>query len=304
MFECVLRYSILGDDLMEVFVPKISVLMAVYNTKEEYLQEAIKSILSQSFEDFEFLIIDDCSNVFYIEEIVESFQDPRIKFFRNAKNLGISATRNKLVKLAQGEYLAIMDHDDISLPTRFAMQVEFLDKNPEYGVVSSCYKNIPSQKIAYQPENDEQIKIALMRSCAILHPASMIRKSLLEKNNLSYDEEFSPAEDYALWSKLISYTKFYNFPQILFHYRNYANNTTNVQSERMEKARMNIHAINEIEHPLLYKKFLNNATFTKRIKLFGILPILTIIERSYRTKIYLFEKVLIFSYKLQMKLKG
>ena len=90
-------------------MPKISVLFPTYNTKEEYLREAMESVLNQTFSDFEFIIVDDCSPDPNVEKVVKSYTDPRIRFYRNERNLGISATRNKLIDLASGEYLAVMD---------------------------------------------------------------------------------------------------------------------------------------------------------------------------------------------------
>ena len=125
-------------------MPKVSVLMPVYKTKEEYLRAAIESILTQTFTDFEFLILDDCP-----EDdrgaVVRSYKDKRIKYFKNNKNLGISASRNKLINMAKGEYLAVFDHDDISLPERLTREAAYLDEHPETGVVASQVKNIIKQ---------------------------------------------------------------------------------------------------------------------------------------------------------------
>ena len=115
--------------------PKVSVLMPVYNTKEAYLRTAIESILKQTFTDFEFLIMNDNSTDKNVEKVILSYKDPRISYSKNNKNLGISGARNKLVDMAHGEYLAIMDHDDESLPERFQKQVDFLDAHPDVGVV-------------------------------------------------------------------------------------------------------------------------------------------------------------------------
>ena len=100
-------------------IPKVSVLMPVYNTQSEHLHEAIDSILAQTFRDFEFLILNDCSTDPQVEEVVKSYSDPRIVYAVNERNLGISGARNRLLDMAQGEYLVVMDHDDISLPERF-----------------------------------------------------------------------------------------------------------------------------------------------------------------------------------------
>ena len=104
---------------------KVSVLMPVYKTPEKYLREAIESILAQTFTDFEFLILDDCPTDKTCEAIINSYSDSRIKYQKNPENLGISGTRNKLLSMAKGEYIAVMDHDDISMPDRFENRFVF-----------------------------------------------------------------------------------------------------------------------------------------------------------------------------------
>ena len=106
-------------------MPRISVLMPVYNTRPEHLREAMDSILSQTFTDFEFLILNDASTDPRVEEVVKSFSDPRIVYAVNERNLGISGSRNRLLDMAKGEYLAVMDHDDFSFPTRLEKQLAF-----------------------------------------------------------------------------------------------------------------------------------------------------------------------------------
>ena len=116
---------------------KVSVCMPVYNTKPEYLREAVESILNQTFKDFEFLILSDSPDNTEIDKIISSYDDKRIKYSKNTKNIGISESRNKLLKTAKGEYIAVFDHDDISLPNRLEKEVEYLDKNPDVSVVGS-----------------------------------------------------------------------------------------------------------------------------------------------------------------------
>ena len=116
-------------------MPKVSVLMAVYNTKEQYLREAIESVLAQTFKDFEFILLDDASSDINVKKTIESYSDKRIKYLCNEVNLGIADTRNKLIDLANGEYLAVMDHDDVSLPMRLQKEVDYLLK------LKYCYTN-------------------------------------------------------------------------------------------------------------------------------------------------------------------
>ena len=100
-------------------MPKVSVLFPVYNTEEKYLRAAIDSILEQTFTDFELIIINDASTDKNVEKVVMSYQDKRIRYSVNPTNQGITKTRNTLISMAKGDYLAVMDHDDISLPNRF-----------------------------------------------------------------------------------------------------------------------------------------------------------------------------------------
>lgn len=283
-------------------MPKVSVLMPVYKTSEKYLREAIESILSQTFEDFEFLILDDCPEDDR-EEIVRSYKDKRIKYYKNEKNLGITPSRNKLIDMAKGEYLAVFDHDDVSLPTRLKKQVAYLDEHPECGVVGCKTQRMSNGKQSKNPTNDHEIKLALMRVCALTHPASMIRKSVLINNNIRYEERFSPAEDYALWCRLIPFTNFYNIPDVLFHYRDHAENTSHKQEAKMQQATLSILSFVKVENPALYEEFLLKAKHTTRIRLFGLIPFLTIIKQANRTKVYLFEKIPLFSSKSVIKLQ-
>lgn len=283
-------------------MPKVSVLMPVYKTNEKYLREAISSILNQTFTDFEFLILDDCPDDTR-EGIVKSYNDNRIKYSKNEQNLGITPSRNKLIDMAKGEYLAVFDHDDISLPTRFEKQVQYLDEHKDVGVVSCKVKSIIRNKLSKNPTNDADIKLALMRTCVLNHPASMIRKSILTENNIRYEERFSPSEDYALWCRLIPFTKFHNINEVLFHYRDHAENTSHKQENKMKQATLAIWAFVKNDNPSLYEEFLLKAKHTTRIRLFGFIPFLTIIKQANRTKVYLFEKIPLFSSKSVIKLQ-
>ena len=115
--------------------PKISVLTPMYNTRPDDLRAMIESILNQTYGDFEFLLLNDSPENHELEQIVKSFNDARIKYLVNEKNMGITKSRNKLIELARGEYLAVADHDDNSTPNRFELEVGFLDANPHIGAI-------------------------------------------------------------------------------------------------------------------------------------------------------------------------
>lgn len=268
-------------------MPKISVLMPVYKPKEAYLREAIQSILDQTFTDFELLILDDCPEDDR-EQIIKSYQDHRILYVKNEQNLGIALCRNKLIDMAAGEYLAIMDHDDISLPDRFEKQVAFLDAHPNVGVVGSWIDDFLNERIYKFPSEDLDIKVLLMDICAITHPASMIRKSVLKQHHLRYEAEFTPSEDYRLWCRLIEFTQFHNIPEILFKYRMHSGNTSNTHKKLMEDKTKQLHVWIRGKYPLLYQRYMHDRTKRITVKLFNLLPLLTILMKAGRIKVYLF----------------
>ena len=269
-------------------MPKVSVLTPLYNTNPKFLKEMIESILNQTFNDFEFILLNDSPSNKEIKDIVLSYNDKRIIYVENEENLKISKSRNKLLDLAKGEYIAIFDHDDISLPQRLEKQVEFLDKNPKIGVVGSNIIKYSNNKKSNNPENNLDIKINLVaRGCIILHSTVMIRKSILTKNNIQWDEQYSPCEDYMLFANLIDKTMFYNIQEPLLIYRDHENNTTHNQSKIMEDK-------DSLIKNFLYKKFPYYASFpsnSSSINLFGFIPILKKEKKGNRVKYLLFGKI-------------
>lgn len=258
--------------------PKISVLTPVYNTNLEYLGECIDSILHQTFTDFEFLILNDSPENAELEKFILKYNDKRIKYFKNDKNIGISASRNKLIKLAQGEYLAIFDHDDISELDRLALEVEYLDKHSDIGMVSGWDEFFGKEnRIRKYPEYDTQIKYTLVDHSCMNHTAAMVRKSILVDNNIYYEEEYSPAEDYMLFVRLMAVTKFYNFQKVLVKYRTYEQNTSNIQNVQMMDASTKIRLFAHNHYPAYWECFMHaddsHRTFFKAY-LFGCIPLL------------------------------
>ena len=201
---------------------KVLILMPVYNAAK-YLKEAIESILNQTFEDFEFLIIDDGSTD-KSAEIIKTYNDPRIKFMKNKHNVGLIRTLNKGLKLAESEYIARMDADDISTPDRLQKQVEFMDENPETGICG-CKMEVfgYANYICRYPESYEEIKASFIFINSLPHPGVIIRKSFLDKYKLSYSKEYVYCEDYELWTRAVQLFPIRNHPDILLKYRSYNN---------------------------------------------------------------------------------
>lgn len=213
--------------------PKITVFMAVYNG-EKYLKEAINSILHQTFKNFELLIINDGSTDKSIQ-IIESYDDPRIRLLHNEKNMGIVKTRNRGIKESREKYIAIMDQDDISLPRRLAKQVEFMENHPEIGVLGTWTKVLKQkyQFIARYYPNHDEIKASLIFSSTMAHPSIMLRKEALEKHGFKYNNDFK-TEDYELWTRMIDHTKFANLQKTFLVYRKHEGSICDQGSSTIE----------------------------------------------------------------------
>lgn len=197
---------------------QVTVLMPVYNA-EQYLREAIESILGQTHRDFEFLIIDDGSTD-QSGAIINSYYDPRIRAVPNGNNFGLIYTLNRGLDLAQGELIARMDADDISQPERLARQVAFLNNHVNVGVCGSWIEWFMGRELIDQfPVNDREIKQNLPYRCPFAHPAVMLRAAVLRRYRLRYDPCYPHAEDYELWTRLASLTDFANLPEVLLKYR-------------------------------------------------------------------------------------
>lgn len=290
-----------GGDFPEP--PLVSVLIPLYKTDETFLRQAIESILAQTLPSFELLLLDDCPEDTRAEAVVRTYRDPRIRYIRNEKNLGISPSRNRLIRESRGRYLAIMDHDDISAPRRLALQAAYLDEHPDVGVVGCCVRLLPSGGMLHWPEEDHDIRLGLMQGCVIPHTGCMLRRSTLERTDIRYEADFSPAEDYALFCRLLPHTRFHNIQEPLVSYRLHPASASRQQSGQMEQAAAAIQARLAQDEPALRREFLLRARRTERIRLFGLLPLLTIITEKARRRVLLFGKIPLLSSQQKLTLK-
>ncbi|MFH1979464.1 MAG: glycosyltransferase [Patescibacteria group bacterium] len=198
---------------------KVSVLFPVYNGKK-YLKDSIKSILNQTFKDFEFLIIDDGSTDNSVK-LIKNFNDCRIILIKNNENIGLIKTLNKGLNLAKGEYIIRMDQDDISLPERFFKQLNFMDSNPDCGVCGSwirIFGDSKDQIVKYETDSD-LIKAQLLFFNPLAHSSTILRKAIFDKFSLRYDEFYKNAEDYELWTRVVNCSKICNIPEVFLNYR-------------------------------------------------------------------------------------
>lgn len=217
---------------------KVSVVMSAYNA-EKYIGEAIESILNQTFDDFEFIIIDDRATD-ATNKIIKRYQqqDARIIVLENEENIGLTKSLNRGLSVAKGEYIARMDADDISTVDRFKKQVAFLDTHLDYTFVSCKAQYIDEnghpEQMRHFPETNEEIYRMMPKVNAVMHPGVMFRKDAVEAIG-NYCEDFPVAQDYELWLRGIAAGyKFYNIqePLVLFR-RNDTYNTRKSKTYRL-----------------------------------------------------------------------
>jgi glycosyltransferase involved in cell wall biosynthesis len=205
----------------------ISVIMPVYNA-EKYLDEAIQSILNQTYKNFEFIIINDGSTDKSLE-IIRKYkkQDTRIVLI-SRKNKGLITSLNEGIEKAEGKYIARMDADDISLPERFTKQVKLMEKEnldicgTHYFIISEHSHYLSARVVSCKQDFNKMI---LARSVPFAHGSVMFKKSFYEKNYLRYgNTKYNKAEDYALWIDFVDHNaKISNVDEFLFKYRHLEN---------------------------------------------------------------------------------
>lgn len=210
------------SDSREPAVPRVTVLMPVFNTAR-YLSAAIESILAQTFEDFEFVIVDDGSTDGSGEIAARhAREDSRIRLVRQ-QNRGVSAASNAGVAVARGELVARFDADDLSLPDRLAVQVDYMDRHPDVLAVGSSFEVMDAKgrplTVLYPPCSPEEIEELLLTGhCPISNPSAMMRRSALERIG-GYDTSFVTAGDYDLWLRMSEHGPLANVRDCLIRYR-------------------------------------------------------------------------------------
>ena len=210
--------------------------MPVFNG-EKFLKAAIDSILNQTFSDFDFIILNDNSTD-TTEAIILAAQkeDSRIILIDKKENIGPAYLRNEGINLANTLYVALMDADDISLPTRFEKQIKVLDENPDIGLCATWFTFLGGKKnktIKHNVNHDE-LKVTLLDRCCIGNPTVMFKKNIF--GEFHFDNQYVPAEDYDLWSRFISKTNFYTIPESLLLYRWHSSNISKTKIVNLKKS--------------------------------------------------------------------
>ncbi|MGH0033104.1 MAG: glycosyltransferase [Myxococcota bacterium] len=202
--------------------PRVTVLLPVHQGAR-FLAEAIESIIEQSFDDLELLIVDDGSTD-ATPDVIAGFADPRIRCVRNEEHRGLVATLDQGLRLARGELVARMDADDVSLPDRIARQVAFMDAHPEVGACGTwavTFGDVEGRPMEY-PTGSEDVRCQLIFENALAHPTVCLRRAWFGKGELAYRESDLHAEDYGLWVRASERFPLANLGEVLLRYRMHA----------------------------------------------------------------------------------
>lgn len=202
--------------------PLVSVLMPIYNS-EVYIVAAVQSILQQTYSNFELLLLDDGSTDNSLA-LVQAISDSRIRIITDGKNLRQPQRYNQGVALAHGKYIAIMHADDIALPERLDWQVKALEQKPEYDLVGSLayvtYGERSSNRKIGVMGMGEYLRLYTLFNCPFLHPTLLFRKEVLEQH--PYRLDYTTAEDYELWARILAQHQAVNLPIPLLRVRIHA----------------------------------------------------------------------------------
>ena len=234
----------------------ISVILPVYNAAD-YLAEAVESILNQSFQNFELLIINDGSTD-KSKEIIDSFSDARIKYIDNNGNKGLIYTLNRGIEESKGTYIARMDADDISLCNRFDMQFNYMEQHPQVGACGTYAQYIGDRQGYWKyPIDDTDIRCRLMWGSSIIHPTVIIRKNILNEYHIRFKENYIAAEDYKIWAEISQVSQLHNIPEVLLNYRTHKHQVTATKGSKMDETKTKIifEKLVSIGVPLLSQDF-------------------------------------------------
>lgn len=213
-------------------MPKISVITTVFNC-EKYIGKSVLSILNQTFKDFEFIIINDGSTDGTSDILRElAKKDKRIILKELDDNYERVKSLNAALDVASGEYIAIQDADDISMPERLEKQIDLLDKNPDIVLTGSNVEIINENDEVIsspkRPSYNHEIQFSLIFRCTLANPSLMYRKNILDENNFKYEEDYLHAEDFRLITRMCQKGKIFNLEEPLVKYRKHDQNNSKV----------------------------------------------------------------------------
>ena len=217
-----------------VVSPKITVLMPVHNGSM-HIREAVESILTQTFDDFECLVIDDASSDDTVH-IIRALNDPRIRIIESQERLYITGALNLGMSQAKGIYVARMDGDDVALPDRLRVQFDYLETHPDTGLCGGLASAFGSrQGLCFRPPiSHGEIQCYALFDSPFIHPTVMLRREFFLRHNLMYDPNFQHCEDYELWTRAIRLFTSANLNHVVLHYRVHPGGVTQAAWSEMD----------------------------------------------------------------------
>lgn len=226
--------------------PIVSVIMPAYNA-EKYIQEAIESIKNQTLQQWELIIVEDCSTDQTLTVIKSCLQDTRIKLFQNNQNLGIAASRNRAISLASGKYIAIQDDDDLSFPDRLEKQVRFLDEHKNVVAVAGHWLIIDEKgeqviDCIRAFKNPKYVKAHLLFSDCIGNGSAMFRRDCALDHNLHYRDSMLGMEDFFFWIEFSKIGDISAVDSIVYKHRRHASQETEKHFQTDEQDRQALYA--------------------------------------------------------------
>ena len=215
-------------------MPRVTVLMPTYNVAP-WVDEAIQSVLNQTYSDFELLVVDDASADETLAH-VKAINDPRIRIAAFPNNVGLAENLNRGLDLIETELVARMDGDDIAEPDWLETGIKVLDSHPEVGICSFGFQFFGKKdSLVRFPERNEDSKAQMLFGCTVIVP--VLRRSVFVDNHLRYSTEAFPAEDYMMWANAYRVTQVYNVQRTLFRYRTHgAQISTAKRKAQIEKS--------------------------------------------------------------------
>jgi len=255
--------------------PLITVIIPVFNA-EQYIKSALDSICNQTYSNLEIIVIDDGSSD-QSKTIVEKYQDNRIRFL-SRENRGLIFTLNEAITISTGAYIARMDADDISAEGRLEKQLQFLKENNDFGVVFTGIEYINETgsviraKVSKTTRSIEPVE--LLFGCPVCHPTAMFDMTKLTKNDILYDYNYHLAEDFELWSRLVSRTQIGLLNDVCFSYRVHSNSITTQNGDKQRlvatraiTANLTTSASKSVNLSIstIYNNHLGNESFLKTI---------------------------------------
>ena len=243
MSWCGQKRKFVVDDRTEFFQmsqPVVSVVMPVYN-RERYVGAAIQSILDQTFTDFEFIIVDDGSSDGSVD-VIQNFDDPRIRLIILGENRGIGVARNTGNNAARGEYIAVMDSDDIALPQRLEKQVAYMRAHPDVGVCGASIRYVDEgfKPIGVWRADVENgiCRAKLFFGLPFAHPTFMVKSDIYRR--VSYPTQFEVVKDYAFLVQASASTRLGAVKDVLLLMREHGGRISNTQSDRQMEYAMRV----------------------------------------------------------------